>query len=382
MRFLQAFRRIHHMLVKEFIQTLRDPHTRFTLFVPPIIQMFVFGYAAVLEVKHVHFAVLDRDNSQESREFISRLAGSPYFTLDRYAQHPEELRSGIDRGDILLALRIDAGFARDLLSSRGAQVQVILDSANSNTALVALGYVTQISAKFAQDYQQQRMNLANPQLATLVPQVELVERPWFNENFESRWYFVPGVIGNLMLVMVITLTAFGVVREREIGTLEQVMVTPIRRWEFILGKTLPFFLIGVFDAGLISLVGTFWFGVPFRGSVAVLAAGTMIFLLSSLGVGLFISTISATQQQAMVSSFFFIMPAAILSGFGTPISSMPPFFQKITYLDPLRYYMIVLRSVYLKGVGFAVLWPQLAAMAVFGVALLTISILRFHKSID
>jgi ABC-2 type transport system permease protein len=382
MRFLQAFRRIHHMLVKEFIQTLRDPHTRFTLFVPPIIQMFVFGYAAVLEVKHVHFAVLDRDNSQESREFISRLAGSPYFTLDRYAQHPEELRSGIDRGDILLALRIDAGFARDLLSSRGAQVQVILDSANSNTALVALGYVTQISAKFAQDYQQQRMNLANPQLATLVPEVELVERPWFNENFESRWYFVPGVIGNLMLVMVITLTAFGVVREREIGTLEQVMVTPIRRWEFILGKTLPFFLIGVFDAGLISLVGTFWFGVPFRGSVAVLAAGTMIFLLSSLGVGLFISTISATQQQAMVSSFFFIMPAAILSGFGTPISSMPPFFQKITYLDPLRYYMIVLRSVYLKGVGFAVLWPQLAAMAVFGVALLTISILRFHKSID
>ncbi|HVN09291.1 MAG TPA: ABC transporter permease [Patescibacteria group bacterium] len=382
MKFLQALGRIRRMLVKEFLQTLRDPRTRFLLFAPPVIQMMVFGYAATLEVKHVKFAVLDYDNTQESREFLSRLTASRYFDLQLRAQRPEELRRGIDQGDFLLAIRIDSGFAQDLRGARGAQVQVIVDSTNSNTALVGLGYVTDISAKFAQEYQRDRMGRLNPQLLGVVPHVDLVERPWFNEGFDSRWFFVPGVIGNLMLVMVMNLTAFAVVREREIGTLEQIMVTPIRRWEFILGKTLPFFLIGVFDAGLISLVGTFWFGVPFRGSVWVLASSTMIFLLSSLGVGLFISTISANQQQAMVSAFFFIMPATTLSGFGTPISSMPAFFQKLTYLDPLRYFMIVLRSVYLKGVGYEVLWPQVAAMGAFAVVLLGVSILRFHKSLE
>jgi len=382
MKFLQAMGRIQRMLVKEFLQTLRDPRTRFLLFAPPIIQMMVFGYAATLEVKHVQFAVLDHDNTQESRDFISRLTASRYFDLRLRAQYPEELRQGIDRGDFLLAIQIDSGFAQDLRGVKGAQVQVIVDSTNSNTALVGLGYVTDISTQFAREYQMDRMGRVNPQLLGIIPHVDLVERPWFNEGFDSRWFFVPGVIGNLMLVMVMNLTAFAVVREREIGTLEQIMVTPIRRWEFILGKTLPFFFIGVFDAGLISLIGTLWFGVPFRGSVWVLASSTMIFLLSSLGVGLFISTISANQQQAMVSAFFFIMPATTLSGFGTPISSMPPSFQKLTYLDPLRYFMIVLRSVYLKGVGYEVLWPQVAAMGVFALALLTISVLRFHKSLD
>ena len=382
MAFLRALGRIRQMLLKEFIQTLRDPRTRFVLFAPPIIQMMVFGYAATLEVKHVQFAVLDRDNTQESREFISRLSASRYFDLTMHAQRKEELRDGIDRGDFLLGVQIDSGFAQDLRGGKGARVQVLVDSTNSNTALVGLGYLTQVGARFAQDYQMDRIRRTEPQLMGMIPHVELVERPWFNEGFDSRWFFVPGVIGNLMLIMVMNLTAFAVVREREIGTLEQIMVTPIRRWEFILGKTLPFYLIGIFDAALISLVGTFWFGVPFRGSVAVLAGSTMIFLLSSLGVGLFISTISATQQQAMVSAFFFIMPATTLSGFGTPISSMPPFFQKLTYLDPLRYFMIILRSVYLKGVGFEVLWPQLAALAVFAAVLLGVSILRFHKSLE
>jgi ABC-2 type transport system permease protein len=382
MNFLRALRRIRHLLQKEFIQTFRDPRTRWLLFGPPVIQMMVFGYAATLEVNHVAFSILDRDNTQESRDFVARLSGSRYFDLKAQATRKEELREAIDRGDVLLAVQIDSGFAQDLRSGKGAGVQVLVDSTNSNTALVGLGYVTQISAKFAQDYQRDRMERTAPQVAAVVPQVELVERPWFNEGFESRWFFVPGVIGNVMLVMVINLTAFAIVREREIGTLEQVMVTPIRRWEFILGKTVPFFLIGMFDAALISLVGTLWFGVPLRGSIAVFAAGTMVFLLSALGVGLFLSTISVNQQQAMVSSFFFIMPAVTLSGFGTPISSMPPFFQKVTYLDPLRYYMILLRSVYLKGVGLDVLWPQLAAMAVFAVLLLSVSVLRFRKSLE
>ena len=382
MRFLQSLARIKQMLRKEFIQTLRDPHTRFLLIGPPIIQMLVFGYAATLEVKHVALAVLDLDNTQESRELVSRFTASRYFDLQKYAARRDELREGIDRGDFLVALEIHSGFAQRLRKGQGASVQVLVDCSNSNTALVALGYLSQIGAQFAQDYQTDRMRRTAPQLASFVPQVQLVTRPWFNESLNSQWYFVPGVIGNLMLILVMMLTAFAVVREREIGTLEQVMVTPIRRWEFILGKTLPFFLIGCFDATMISLLGTFWFGVPFRGKVAVLALGLITYMLAALGLGLYLSTISATQQQAMLASFFFIMPMITLSGFGNPISSMPVFFQKLNYINPVAYAMVVLRSVYLKGVGFEVLWPDIAAMAGLAALSLSVSVLRFHKSLE
>jgi ABC-2 type transport system permease protein len=382
MKFLQSFARVGHMLRKEFIQTLRDPHTRFLLIGPPIIQMVVFGYAATLEVKHVGLAVLDLDNTQESRELLFHFSASRYFDLNKYAVRRDELREGIDRGDFLVALEIDSGFAQRLRNGQGASVQVLVDCSNSNTALVALGYLNQIGAQFAHDYETDRLRRAAPQLVSFLPQVELETRPWFNEGLDSQWYFVPGVIGNLMLIMVMMLTAFAVVREREIGTLEQIMVTPIRRWEFILGKTLPFFLIGCFDSTMISLLGTFWFGVPFRGNVAVLALGLMTFMLAALGLGLFLSTISATQQQAMIASFFFNMPMITLSGFGTPISSMPPFFQKLSYINPMSHVMVVLRSVYLKGVGLDVLWPNIAAMAVFGALLLGVSVLRFHKSLE
>jgi len=212
--------------------------------------------------------------------------------------------------------------------------------------------------------------------------VTIESRPWFNEGLDSQWYFVPGVIGNILLILVMMLTAFAVVREREIGTLEQIMVTPIRRWEFILGKTVPFFLIGCLDATLVAALGTFWFRVPFRGSLTVLAVGLITFILSGLGLGLLLSTFAKTQQQAMISSFFFNMPMITLSGFGTPIASMPLFMQRLSYVNPLRHIMVLLRSVYLKGVGFDVLWPQIAALAGFALLLLTISVLRFHKSLE
>jgi len=382
MKFLQSLSRVGHMLRKEFIQTLRDPHTRFLLIGPPIIQMLVFGYAATLEVKHVEMGVLDLDNTQESRELLYHFSASRYFDLKKYAARRDELREGIDRGDFLVALEIDSGFAQRLRNGHGASVQVLVDCSNSNTALVALGYLSQIGAQFARDYETDRLRRAAPQLASFMPQVQLETRPWFNEGLDSRWYFVPGVIGNLMLIMVMMLTAFAVVREREIGTLEQVMVTPIRRWEFILGKTLPFFLIGAFDSTMIAILGTMWFGVPFRGNVAVLALGLTAFILSALGLGLFLSTISATQQQAMIASFFFNMPMITLSGFGTPISSMPPFFQKLSYINPMTHVMVVLRSVYLKGVGLEVLWPNIAAMAGLAALLLGVSVLRFHKSLE
>jgi ABC-2 type transport system permease protein len=378
----QSLARIRHMLAKEFIQTLRDPHTRWILIGPPIIQMLVFGYAATLEVKHVAMAVLDLDNTQESRQMVADFYGSRYFVIKKYAARREELRDGIDRGDFLVAIEIDSGFAQRMRSGQGASVQVLVDSSNSNTALISLGYIGQIGQRFVKSYQSDRMQQTTPQLASFVPNVTLEARPWFNEGLVSQWYFVPGVIGNLMLIMVMILTAYAVVREREIGTLEQIMVTPIRRWEFILGKTVPFFLIGLLDATMISMVGTLWFGVPFRGSPVVLACGIMIFLLAALGLGLFLSTISKTQQQAMIAAFFFIMPATTLSGFGTPISSMPAFFQRISYVNPLRHVLVILRGVYLKGVGFGVLWPEMAVLAVFAVLLLTVSVLRFRKSLE
>ncbi|MBZ5523211.1 MAG: ABC transporter permease [Acidobacteriia bacterium] len=372
--------RIRQMLKKEFIQTLRDPHTRWVLFGPPIIQMLVFGYAATLEVKHVAIAVLDMDNTQESRELISEFSGSRYFDIRKHAGRRDELREGIDRGDFVLAVEIDSGFAQRLRNGHGAAVQVVVDSSNSNMALISLGYIGQIGARFGQRYQTDRVQRLMPLFTA--PQVTLEPRPWFNEGLVSQWYFVPGVIGNLMLMMVMMLTAFAVVREREIGTLEQIMVSPIRRWEFILGKTIPFFLLGLFDATMISLIGTLWFGVPFRGNVGVLATGMVVFLFSALGLGLLLSTISRTQQQAMISAFFFIMPMTTLSGFGTPISSMPLFFQHLSYFNPLRHVLVILRSIYLKGVGFEVLWPDILFLVVFAVLLLTVSVLRFRKSME
>jgi len=382
MGILQSIRRVGQMLRKEFIQTLRDPHTRFLLVGPPVVQMFVFGYAATLEVKHVSLAVLDLDNTQESRELVAHLSASRYFEIKEHAATREALREGIDRGDFLVALEIDSGFAQRLRNGQGAPLQALVDASNSNTALVGLGYLNQVGAQFAGDYEADRLRRTAPQLALSLPQVNLEIRPWFNEGLNSQWFFVPGVIGNVLMIMVMMLTAFAVVREREIGTLEQIMVTPIRRWEFILGKTVPFFLIGCFDATLITLIGTLWFGVPLRGKVAVLALGLMTYMLAALGLGLLLSTVSANQQQAMISSFFFVMPMITLSGFGNPISSMPLFLQRLTYVDPVTYAMVVLRGVFLKGVGLEVLWPDIAAMSGLGAFLLSVSVLRFHKSLE
>jgi ABC-2 type transport system permease protein len=374
--------RLKQMLIKEFIQVFRDKRTRFILIGPPIIQMLVFGYAANYEIRHVPTVVLDLDHSQESRELISRFTSSPYFDVQRELTDSRQLGDLIEQGKATAGLEIDAGFAAKLRSGQTAPLQVIVDATNSNTALIASGYISQIAQGFAAEYQQDRIGRIAPQLIEVMPTVELAPRPWYNPDLRSRWFFVPGIIGSLTLVLVITLTAFAVVREREIGTLEQIMVTPIRPAEFILGKTLPFFLIGLFDVTLIAVVGSLWFEVPFRGHVSVLATGAVLYLVCMLGVGLLISTISATQQQAMVTAFFFIMPAITFSGFGFPISTMPQWMQLLSYANPLRYFLVVVRGTYLKGVGMEILWPQMAAMASLGAALLTVAILRFHKALD
>jgi len=375
-------RRIVHMLIKEFLQLGRDKWARFQLITPPIVQMLIFGYAATFEVNRVSTAILDFDHSQESRELASRFISNGRFEISDVLSNRTQARDLIDRSRVAVAIQINPQFAELLRKGQTAPLQVIVDGTNSNTALIAMDYIDQIAAQFGDDYQRDYMNRVAPQYRLFLPTVQMEQRPWYNPDLNSQWFFVPGVIGSLTLVTILNLTAFAIVREREIGTLEQIMVTPIRPIEFILGKTVPFFFVGLAEVALVTVAGTLWFSVPFRGSLLVMLLGSSLFLVSIQAVGLLISTLCSTQQQAFASGFFFLTPAFTLSGFAFPVASMPQVMQWLTYLDPLRYYLVVLRGIFLKGTGLAVLWPQMFAMAVLGALLLAISVLRFHKSLD
>ena len=374
--------RIWHMILKEFLQLRRDKHARFWLIVPTLAQMLVFGYAATFDVNRVRIAVIDFDHSQESRDLISRFTFTGRFEVAKILGNENELKSLIGRGDIPMAIKIEPGFAELMRKGQTAHVQVIVDGTNSNTAMIAVGYVNQIAEQFSQDYSRNRLGRLMPVMASSVPQINLEQRPWYNPDLNSQWYFVPGLIGSITLLLVVNLTAFAIVREREIGTLEQIMVTPITPFEMILGKTVPFFLIGLGNVALVAAVAILWFQVPFRGNVMVLLLGIVLFLMSTLGVGLLISTLSSTQQQAFASGFFFLNPAFTLSGFAFPITSMPKTIQMITYADPLRYFLVILRGTFLKGVGLTVLWPQMLGLSALTFVLLMVSVARFRKSID
>ncbi|HKN00446.1 MAG TPA: ABC transporter permease [Candidatus Binataceae bacterium] len=374
--------RLRQMLIKEFIQLFRDPRARFGLIVPSILQILIYGYAATFELHHVRMAVLDQDHSYESRDLLSRFESNGHFQLTSTLTNWHQISDLIDHGKVTLAIQILPGFSELVRKGQTAPVQVILDGTNSNTALIALGYINEIANDYGQEYALSNLQRTAPAIAVHVPSVELARRPWYNPNLESQWFFVPGTIGSILLTSCLTLASFAIVREREVGTLEQVMVSPISRLEFILGKTIPFFLIAVCQMILIMFIGRLWFQVPFRGSYVLLGIGTTVFLLSILGVALLISTVSGTQQQAMIASFFFIMPAITLSGFSFPISSMPPLMQWLTYLDPLRFYLVIIRDSFLKGVEWGVVWSQIGALAIIATVLLGISVQRFHKSLD
>jgi len=375
------FGRIASLVVKEFQQLRRDKWARFRLTVPVLLQMIIFGYAATFEVFDVSTAVLDLDHTQESRELTSRFSFSGRFHIVEIARTPDDIRAAIDRSEASVAIVIQAGFAENLRKGQSAPAQIIVDGTNSNTALIALGYVNEIVATYSQDMAQ---DLARRLHAGELPppQVTIEPRPWFNPDYNSRWFFVPGVIATLTLIMIVNLTSFAVVREREVGTLEQIMVTPIRPLEFILGKTIPFLCVGLAMTALIAVAGTLWFQIPFVGDPFVLLLGTSLYLLSVLGTGLLISTVCSTQQQAFATNFFVINPLFILSGFSFPISSMPQAMQWLSAINPMTYYLVVIRGTFLKGVGLNVLWPQMLALAALGLALLTASVLRFRKSLD
>jgi ABC-2 type transport system permease protein len=372
------FSRVRYLFVKEWVQALRDKRMRITLILPPIFQLIVFGYAANLDVKHIHTAVRDLDQNVESREIIGRFGSSKYFEIVSYPQTPKDVRDLIDRGKVVLGIEIPGDFSRKLKKGDTATLQIILDGTDSNTTLIALGYAGQIVSQYATTILVERLNRAG-MIGFEEAGVEVEHRAWFNPNLESRLFYIPGVIALIAFLIPIILTAQAVVREREIGTLEQIMVTPIRSWELVVGKTLPFALLGLLDMIGIALIGVFWFEVPLQGNPLVLFLGAILFLMSSVAIGLFISTISSTQQQAQISTFFFTMPAVNLSGFAFPIESMPQWVQYLTYANPLRYFLVIIRGVFLKGIGLEILWPQMLALAVLGGLMIFLSSLRFRK---
>ncbi len=367
--------RIYRMLVKEFIQVLRDPRMKAMIFVIPILQLIVFGYAVTTDVDHIRTAVYDLDRSPESRALVERLTASGYFSVVARPDSPRARDELLDKGDVVIAIQINAGYADDLRSGRPAVIQSIVDGTDSNTGTVAMDYAQRVIADLSRAHGAQT---ADPSQLTVQP-IELRSRAWFNADLKSRNFNVPGVIGVIVMLMSLLLTSMAIVREREIGTMEQLMVTPIRPMELILGKTLPFVVISYVDVLLVTFAGIAWFDIPIRGSFALLLLGAGLYLMSTIGAGLFISTISRTQQQALMSTFFFYLPAVLLSGFMFPISNMPEPVQWATYVNPLRYFLVIIRAIFLKGSGLDVLWPQFIALAVLGAALLTVSSLRFRK---
>jgi ABC-2 type transport system permease protein len=351
--------RLRSLLAKEFLQLLRDPRMRFFVIVPPLAQLVIFGYAATFDVRHADIAVVDPVGSQETRELLAAVEATGHFAT-HHLPDIETAGAAMDRNQIRAILHFSPQFSHD------HAIQLIADGSDSNSAQIIVGELSQIL--------QRRAALQ----AGRDPPVQIEERAWFNPNLEDRDYFVPGIIANVVLITTMILTAMAVVRERELGTLERLMVTPVARMEFLVGKVVPVACVGLFEVFLISAVAVLWFGVPFRGSAVALLLGSMLFLMSTQGLGLLISSYSSTQQQAVLLAFFILMPAVILSGFAFPIQNMPEGVQWLTWLDPLRYYLVVIRDLFLKGGGLGDHLFEYGMMSLLGVSAFVLSSLRIR----
>jgi ABC-2 type transport system permease protein len=378
--------RIRVLLVKELLQAVRDPRLLFLIIIPPLLQLLAFGYAANLDLKHIPIALYDEDRSSVSRELVFAFSSSGYFRFVADIDEPKLMSELIDRGTAAAILHFGPDFAASVGSGRTAVLQVLVAGTNSNTASLVQSYSQQIVERFNRSRLESLID-RNPSLKHIIPNgsqgvVQPQIRVWFNETLRSANFYVPGIIALVILVSTLNLTAMAVVREKEVGTMEQIMVTPIRPVEFILGKTIPFALIGIFQVALVTTVGIFWFGVPMRGSLGLLFLSLLIYLLSCLSIGLLISTISRTQQQALMTTFFFLFPSILLSGFIFPIQNMPVVIQWITYLNPLQYFLVIIRGIFLKGVGLNVLWPDMVALLGVGLALMLLAVKRVGKTLD
>ena len=363
--------RVLALLVKELLAVLRDGRSRAVLIGPPLLQLMVFGYAATFDLNHVAMAIYDQDRSIAARDLVAHFAGSPTFEVVARLSSQERIDQLIDSRTAAFVLVIDQNFSRDLLRHRAAKVQAIVDGRNSNTALLIEGYANSIINDFGIDWAARH---GGPP-----PEAELVTRARYNPALSSRWFIVPGIVALLTQVVTLLVVGLSVAREREAGTFDQLLVTPLRQLDILLGKGLPGLLIGMLEASAIIAAALWWFEVPLRGGLLPLYLGLLLFVVSATGLGLMISALAATQQQALLGTFLFMVPSIILSGFATPIANMPDWMQTLTLLNPMRYILVIVRGVFLEGAGLSVLWPQYWPMAAIGVAGLAAAGWLFRK---
>jgi ABC-2 type transport system permease protein len=371
--------RLRCLVRKEFQELRMNPRLFGLVIVAPIIQLTLLGYAATTDVRDVPVIVADGDRSAASRALVARFDASSNFTIVGTVTTVGEIEPFLESGEASLALSIPAGYGEYLGSDRPVKVQIVADGTDSNSTNVALGYSTSLIGGYAQELVAARAQAGAAPVHEPAG-IDARIRVWFNPQLESRFFMIPGVLALILLIITANLAAMAIVREKELGTLEQLNVTPLRRWELIVGKLLPFGLIALIDVLLVVAVAVLWFEVPLRGSFALLFAMCLLYSLCTLALGLFISTISNTQQQAMMTAtFFFLTPMIYLSGFIFPIENMPAVIQPFTYLIPLRYFLVIVRGIFLKGIGLELLWPQAAALAAWGTGMLVLAVMRSRK---
>lgn len=367
---------ILHIIKKEFLQFRRDPKMVAINFIAPVLQLVVFTYAATMDVREVPTVICDHDHSYQSRQLIGDFTNSGYFKTVGATDDPGQIDQYFKRTKASVGIVIPRGFGNDLLAGQRPQVQVVADGSDANSSGIGLAYSNQIINTYI------ARQLATKNLFKAIT-VEPEIRIWYNPELSSRNFMVPSVLGLLLLIMTMMLTSLAIVKERENGTMDQLLVTPIKSYQLIIGKLTPFLCIGIVDILLVMLVATAWFGVPVRGSHLLLFSLCLLFIMTTLGLGLFVSTVSSNQQQAMMTAIFFIMmPMIYLSGFVFPIENMPRVIQAFTYLLPLRYFYVIIRGIFLKGAGLAELWPQALALLVFGVSILSLSVMRFRRKLE
>ncbi|MEP6917508.1 MAG: ABC transporter permease [Acidobacteriota bacterium] len=369
--------RLRFLVWKEFLELRRNPRLFGIVIIAPILQLTMLGYAATTDVRDVPVVIADGDRSPQSRELIARFEGSRNFQIADVVTTGEQIEPYLEAGQAWLALAIPVGYGAAVGAGRPVTLQVVADGTDSNSTTVALGYATSLIGTYAQELTAARLQ-TGPALDPGGIDARL--RVWFNPQLESRHFMIPGVLALVLLVVTANLASMAIVREKELGTLEQLNVTPLRRWELVAGKLLPYGLIAMVDVLLVVAVAVFWFEIPLRGSFTLLLALSLLYVLCTLALGLFISTVSDTQQQAMMTAtFFFLTPMIYLSGFIFPIENMPRAIQLFTYLIPLRYFLVIVRGIFLKGIGLDLLWPQAAALAAWGVVVLSLAVSRSRK---
>jgi len=379
---IAVMNRILPIIRKEFIHVLRDRRALMIAFLTPVIQMIILGYAATTDVRNVPLAVLDQDRTRQSRALIDAFVQSGQFTVYSYVTSERDLAAQIDSGQVRAGLIIPPDYGQTVTAGRNADVIFILDGSDPSVASSALSSARLIGASLATRVREETLARRGVTTATMPGAPQVRERVWYNPDMDSAVFMVPGLIGLVLQFQATLLTASAVVRERERGTIEQLIVTPIRPYELMLGKILPYAVIELLVVGEVLLVGTLWFGVPIRGSLILLVAIACLFLVSTLALGLLISTIAHTQFEAFQLSFLTLLPSVFISGFIYPIDAMPAALQLISKIIPLTYFLVVVRGIIIKGVGIEALLPQIAALTIFGAALLTIASLRFRKRLD